>query len=379
MKSQLEKYAALLVSEGVAKRDRIAISCQNDIVSHIGSEDLVKIADLVMQKLDSASVILAEPVFPFPLFLLRRISDSVNLLIPNDSESVSSLHDIPLIRGCLNLEATVERICEALYNRKGCIVEGIGLVSHAAMTTEQAYIAWSSLFHATFIKYFEDLMTIGPLLPEEPDTVARYRDHQLKKTDFDLIINIPKGSNCIMDEMIMTGSKTVRLGLVDSFFGNISFASEKGLFISQTSACLDELEGQIDIVPFDNSTTSGMTASSELPAHQAIVRETGCKAILHGHPRFPIVMSFFANPSGNQSYTLIDTIPVVGGEGGVGGLASTLPTAFRLTGAKAVVVKGHGVFAISDIGFADAFSKLAEIEKRCRDIYFKRLKLNYMI
>ncbi|MBN2762180.1 MAG: hypothetical protein JXR41_03745, partial [Bacteroidales bacterium] len=171
MISQLEKYLGLLVSEGSAKCGRIAISSQNDRISHLGSEDLLIIADLVLQKLDSASVIIAEPVLPFSSFLLRRVSHNVNVLIPKDSESVSSLHDIPMVRNSSDLEDTVNRICEALRNRKGCIVEGIGIVSHAVLTIEQAYIAWSSLLHATFIKYFEDLLTVGPLLPEEPETV----------------------------------------------------------------------------------------------------------------------------------------------------------------------------------------------------------------
>jgi len=90
----------------------------------------------------------------------------------------------------------------------------------------------------------------------------------------------------IIRELAAVGRATVKMGLVDSFFGNISYTSHDTLYISQTSARLDELEHQIDPIPHDNSSTAGITASSELPAHRAIVAATGCRAVLHGHPRY---------------------------------------------------------------------------------------------
>jgi ribulose-5-phosphate 4-epimerase/fuculose-1-phosphate aldolase len=64
------------------------------------------------------------------------------------------------------------------------------------------------------------------------------------------------------------GRYTVEKGYVDSFFGNISYFDGRTIFISQTASSLDELEGHLDPVLLDGSSTAGISASSELPAHR---------------------------------------------------------------------------------------------------------------
>jgi hypothetical protein len=90
-------------------------------------------------------------------------------------------------------------------------------------------------------------------------------------------------------------------------------------------------------------------------------------------------MSFFADSDDNMPFDLIDSIPVVGGEGGVGGLAENLPKAFCQIDTKAVIVRGHGVFVVSTSGCGEALACLADVEQRCRDIYFTRLRERYQI
>jgi len=382
MQLELRRYAQLLVDEQCSKADNIAISVQNDSVYSYGSQDLAPLACQIIEKLGCAAVIVAEPLYPFPAFLLRRTAPDIAMLVPHDSESLSSLHDIPLVRHCQDQSVLAEKICAALRKRKGCIVEGVGMVSHGALTVEQAYIAWSSLLHATTIKYLEDLLSVGPLLSEEKDALKHYRTSSLKPLNvkrFLFSAKVPTQPPEILSEICLAGQATVQLGLVDSFFGNISCRTEDTLYISQTSARLDELSGQIDAVPFDGSSTAGITASSELPAHKAIYKTRGCKVILHGHPRFPVILSFFATVGNHAGITMIGTIPVVDGEGGVGGLAESLSRAFSLTTVKAIVVRGHGVFALSDTGFGEALAALVEVEQYCRELYFLQLAEKYQI
>ena len=382
MQAQLAQYRQLLVAEQSVKPDRIALCTRNDSVYCLGNHELADLAEQILRRLDCAAVIVAEPLHPFPAFLLQRSDPQLAALVPKDSESRSSLHDIPLIRHGQEQQTLLDAIDHALRKRKGCIVEGIGMISQGGLTVEQAYIAWSSLLHATTIKYFEDLLAEGPCLPEEAAAVALYRTTQLQPLildHFTFLPAVPDDPAPTIQEMSRAGKATVALHLVDSFFGNISCRTAANIYISQTSARLDELAHQTDSVPFDGSSTAGITASSELPAHLAIYRATGCKTIIHGPPRFPVIMSFFATPDASGTIAWVGTVPVAGGEGGVGGLAESLPAAFCATGAKTAIVKGHGVFALGGHNFGEALTRLAEVEQYCRDVYFSRLSELYHI
>jgi hypothetical protein len=66
-------------------------------------------------------------------------------------------------------------------------------------------------------------------------------------------------------------------------------------------------------------------------------------------------------------------IPVVSGEVGRGpyGLWRTIPQA--LASAPAVIVHGHGLFAVGGVDFGDAFRTLLSTENACRREYFRRI------
>ncbi|MGB4600287.1 MAG: class II aldolase/adducin family protein [Trichlorobacter sp.] len=371
----MTRYARRLEAEGCVQPGRVALACRNECVGTVGPDDLVQLATELINRLPVTAVILAEPLFPFPALLLRRALPGLAALVPNDSESLASLHDIPLV--ALSDKASLPAaISAALTRRKGCIIDGIGMASQGSLTLEQAYIAWSSLYHASFIKYHEDLLSYGMLLPEESTALAHIlqeNTHAGPPVASHFCTGPLETAPEIIAELAAVGRATVKRGLVDSFFGNISYAGNNALYISQTSARLDELEQQIVPVPFDNGSTLGITASSELPTHRAIITETGCRAVLHGHPRFPVVMSFFSSPTEHEGIDQVCEFPVVGGEGGQGGMAQTVPRAFTLTKARAVIVRGHGVFSIGHDDFIDPFAALVEVEQRSREEYCRRL------
>jgi len=185
----------------------------------------------------------------------------------------------------------------------------------------------------------------------------------------------------VYDEICRVGRYTVEKGLVDSFFGNISWFDGTTIFISQTASSLDELEGHIDPVPLDNTSTAGLSASSELPAHRAIYQSTRYHAVLHGHPKFSIILSMHCEEKDCQEKDCGRSckrkrtacgVPVVSGEIGAGGLAKTVPGAVRESGI--CIVHGHGVFSTGEEGFGDAFQKMVGCENRCREEYFRMVE-----
>ncbi len=324
------------------------------------------------------------PFLPFADFLIQRAASHEHEIVPRDTETRTFLHDIPIVRKS-EIGSDPAEICATLLgNRKGIVVEGIGIIATGALTVEQAYINWSSVFHSTYIKYLEDLLEHGFMLPGEEAAFDHFRHESLPPLSSDGL-EFREGplteKQVILEEMARVGSHTVRQRLVDSFFGNISYSNGTLIYISQTASSLDELPGCIDPVPFENSSTVGITASSELVAHRAIFETTGCRAILHGHPRFAVVMSMMCEEKGSCLVTdcwkdcakvrFLGDTPVVAGEIGAGGIAKNVPPVIGRTGSA--IVYGHGVFSIGMTDFREAFQGLVDVENWCRSEYFRRL------
>jgi ribulose-5-phosphate 4-epimerase/fuculose-1-phosphate aldolase len=384
MLDQINKYSDKLVSDRSADLSEIAFAALDDTIISSGEAYRANLASDVINKLGCLCLLVAAPSLPFAEFLLRRTKTHENRIIPRDTETRTFLHDIPILRKSDFGNDLSENIAELLNSRKGVIVEGIGIVATGALTVEQAYINWSSIFHSTFIKYLEDILAEGFLLPDEAAQFNIFRTQWLRPlTSEELTFRTgPLDQKYdILDEISRVGAYTVQRGLVDSFFGNISYRHGDLVFISQTAASLDALAGCIDPVPFSNSSTVGITASSELVAHQRIYQNSDCLAILHGHPRFSVVMSMLCEDQPTCEVTdcwrdckktryLGDT-PVVAGEIGAGGLAKNVPPVIRENGRA--IVYGHGVFCIGKQDFKEAFQGLVDVENWCRNEYFFRL------
>jgi ribulose-5-phosphate 4-epimerase/fuculose-1-phosphate aldolase len=349
-----------------------------------GEPVLAGIAADTLARLNCLAICAARPALPFADFLLRRAAREEREIIPRDTETRTFLHDIPLLRSSELGERPDSVIAALLGSRKGIVVEGLGIIASGALTVEQAYINWSSVFHSTFIKYLEDVLKFGFLLPGEAEAFESFRAEWLLPLSADGL-QFRQGPLAdrgdILDEITRVGGYTVQRGLVDSFFGNISYSNGDLIYISQTASSLDELAGCIDPVPFANTSTVGITASSELVAHRSIFEVTGCRAILHGHPRFAVVMSMLCEEQEQCGITdcwrdckkvrLLGGTPVVAGEIGAGGIAKNVPPVIGAPGRA--IVYGHGVFAIGRTDFREAFLALVDVENWCRAEYFRRL------
>ncbi|ANA40003.1 aldolase [Geobacter anodireducens] len=384
MRDQVSVYTNKLIADRSALAQGIAIAAQDDVLIAEGAPDLARLAGDVLSRLTCLGMVVACPSLPFADFLVARAPAGESCIVPHDTETRTFLHDIPFLRRSDLGADPAPLIARLLGSRKGVVVEGVGIVATGALTVEQAYINYSSVFHSTFVKYLQDVLHHGFILPGEAEAFAAFRSQWLRPLTHEGLAFRPgplAERDEILDEIATVGRYTVERGLVDSFFGNISYRAGEVIYISQTAASLDSLAGCIDPVPTDNSSTFGITASSELLAHRRIYEATGAATILHGHPKFAVIMSMECAEEGcaitdcwkecDRVRFLGDT-PVVAGEIGAGGLARRVPPA--IAGPRKAVVYGHGVFTVGETDFADAFRAMVAVENWCRREYFRRLE-----
>ena len=383
MKSQIAKYAGKLHRDRSVVQGRVGIAAQDDVMIAEGAPDLSRLAADVLSRLSCLGIVAAAPSLPFAEFLLRRANAGAEAIVPLDTETRTFLHDIPIVRREELPGDPAGAIAALLSNRKGVIAEGVGIVASGPVTLEQAYIHYSSVFHACYVKYLLDVLQDGFLLPGEEEAFRGFRETFLRPPTTEGLpfragpLDAPEE---VLAEIRAVGRYTVQRGLVDSFFGNISYRVGGTIFISQTAASLDELAGCIDPVPTDNRSTTGITASSELLAHRRIYDATGVRAILHGHPKFSVAMSMLCEERNCPvkdcwkdcpNVRRLGDTPVVAGEIGAGGLAVRVPPVIGGTGTA--IVYGHGIFATGRDGFEEAFRSMVGVENRCREEYFRRL------
>lgn len=384
MHDQIAKYTAKLVHDGSVFPEQISFAAQDDCMISVGTPELATLAESLLTQLNCLALVVAPPQLPFAQLLLKRAGKDEHEIVPRDTETRTFLHDIPIVRATDLGSDLPKKLIPLLGSRKGIVVEGIGIIATGALTVEQAYINWCSVFHSTYIKYLEDLLADGFILPDEADLFTHFRTSMTIPLTADNL-SFRQGpftdKAVIYDEIALVGGYTVQRRLVDSFFGNISYTTGDLIYISQTASSLDELAGCIDPVPFTNSSTVGITASSELVAHRAVFETTGCRAILHGHPRFAVVMSMICAENEQCGISdcwkecakvrLLGGTPVVAGEIGAGGIAKRLPPVIGQTGSA--IVFGHGVFSIGMTDFREAFQGLVDVENWCRTEYFRLL------
>jgi ribulose-5-phosphate 4-epimerase/fuculose-1-phosphate aldolase len=384
VREQIARDAARLAADRAALSGRIAFAAHDDVLLTEGAPDLARLAGEVLSSLSCLGLAAAHPSLPFADFLVRRAPAGESRIVPRDTETRTFLHDIPFLRREELSGNPAPRMARLLGDRKGIIAEGLGIVATGTVTVEQAYINYSSVFHAVFVKYLLDVLSEGFLLPGEEEAFESFRHGWLRPLTADGLAFRPgplEDPEEILAEVAAAGRHTVARGLVDSFFGNISYRLGDVVYISQTAASLDALPGCIDPVPADNSSTTGITASSELLAHRRIYGATGARAILHGHPKFAVAMSMICEEEGCtirdcwrdcDRVRYLGDVPVVAGEIGAGGLAKRVPPV--IAGSGRAIVYGHGVFTIGKDGFEEAFRAMVDVENRCREEYFRRLE-----
>ncbi|MCG8686890.1 MAG: class II aldolase/adducin family protein [Desulfobacterales bacterium] len=399
MEELVKKYELKLIQAGLAEPDgpcRPIIGGLDHIPVWNRQSQETHTLEPLFSNMAINSLVCFRPKFPYNeimAFLAKKALENQGIIHPMDCETRTFLHDLPVVQ---DFSLTV--ILPALKIRKCVIVMdsmaetlGPAIIAHGSVSPEQGFVTASSVVFACYVKFFTDY------LDGLQSGTAPFEMHQLyDKILPDLtapaphlpdLIQGPFGNeDKIYKAMIQAGKKTVDYGLVDSYFGNISYFKDGILYISQTGSSLDELSGCIDPVPIDGSSSAGLTASSELTAHMETIRRTGSNAILHGHPKFSVILSMDCDPGKKAGCKFKDRchtncpehrsirgIPIVPGEVGTGptGLCNTLPPAFET--ASGVIVYGHGLFTLGKNDFSKAFATLLDVETQCRKAYVDKV------
>ncbi len=372
----LDKYSRKLEAHGLCgPGDPILGGLDADLVWNRPAPER-SVLEEVARGLNINSILYSKPAEPY-FSIMNRLATGRDCIAPEDCETRTFLHDIPVARSFMAVD-----IVPLLKRRKSAVIPGRGIVSFGTVSPEQAFVSFSSVCFSLYVKFFTDIyyaMKGGRSIPEEDRRLA------LTALDaygsfMDSIDYAPSrrgpfsGAEGVLASMAEAGRMTVDSRMVDSFFGNISYRLDDTIYISQTGSSLDELEGYIDPCPIDGSSTAAVTASSELGAHMSVYRRTPHRAILHGHPRFCVVMSMICDEAGCDCRgechkkcpveRSVAGVPIIPGEVGTGpsGISTTLPPAMEGRGA---IVWGHGLFTTGRADYTDAFQSLIGIEGEC--------------
>lgn len=379
----IRKYAEKLVAAGFADAGAPLMGALDAELVWNREDPARRLLTEVFAGLNIQSLLFCRPAEPYRTVIDYLAGTSDGTIFPEDTETRTFFHDLPVANAF-----AADKVIAALKERKCVIVPGQGVVTFGMVSPEQAFITFCSVCFCAFVKFFADFSRSVRRKDVKEQQEAAFRravahlapplatPPPLKKGPF-------SSGDEVLSAMAEAGRATVTSHLVDSYFGNISCLLGKVLYVSQTGSSLDELEGCIDAVPLDGSSCAGITASSEFSAHRQIVLYTGRHVVLHGHPRFSVILSLdcdrqdcpergFCHIRCPESRFAVG-VQIVPGEIGTGryGLSRTVPPA--LQDHRGVIVYGHGVFTAGREDFNGAFGELLAIENACREEYFRRI------
>jgi len=174
-----------------------------------------------------------------------------------------------------------------------------------------------------------------------------------------------------LEDLLRYGKKMVERGLVSAHAGNISKRIGDSMLISMHGSMLDELEGKIVQVTLAPPSALDHLASSELPMHRAIYRQTEAGAVFHGHGRYSIIESFSAevthiSPEDSESAYYVPVIPIIEGASGTEELGHAAAAALK--GHRGALIRRHGAVT-KGASIEEAFAILAVIEQACHIRY----------
>jgi ribulose-5-phosphate 4-epimerase/fuculose-1-phosphate aldolase len=383
MEDILQKYTGKLIRAGLTEAGGALIGLRGAKTVWSRESGACAALEAVMAAIDKQAIMFAEPAEPYRTIIEYLAETSGGVIEPRDFETRIFLHDLPVLR-----EFDPQAIAAGLKRRRSVVIAGRGVVTFGKAGPEAAFVIYSSVCFACFVKFFSDT-----LYHVRRNSVDHRRRSVLKKvlerldpppaTTGKLMKGPFAAEDQVLTAMAEAGRMMVDCLLVDSNFGNISYFADPVLYISRKGGALDELHGSVVPVSLADSAAPPETASTEFPTHRDIILATGQHAVLHGHPKFAVILSLDCERDDCEGRDACHTrcphersigdIPVVAGEAGGGpfGLCHTVPPAMR--DHPGVIVFGHGLFTVGKHDFNEAFERLAAIENACRQEYFRRI------
>ncbi|MCP3874764.1 MAG: rRNA adenine dimethylase [Desulfobacteraceae bacterium] len=384
MINMLNKYLTKLINQELIENKGMALfAAQSDDQLVWNREDTLSLQlGKVCKTMQLNSILYAVPCEPY-FSIVNYLSDTCGSKITsNDFETRVLYHDFPVIT-----DFDEKKIIHTLDIRKAVIIKHHGIIASGMSSPEQAFIAFSSVCMSCYIKFFCEY------LQDSENNQLTLLQKKIFEMTVSLMKPLPQFTNSlpmgpytddksIIPAMEKTGKLTIEYGLVDSFFGNISYASDRFHYISQTGSSMDELGSAIDPYPFGDPGFATPSASIDYPIHREIAMATGKKAILHGHPKFSVIMSLACLKTDCSYRTkchslcpekrmVKNKIPIIiPGEfrSDMYGINKTVSKA--MLNYPGCIVFGHGVYAAGKNDFNEAFRYLLKIERQCFNAYF---------
>lgn len=386
LKREFEEYESRFERNGVASADNALMGVLGQEIMWSSGSPEASLLEPLFDSTGVRSIVSITPAEPYRSIIEYLAAGSDGVIRPQDCETRLFLVDLPVLE-----DLSSSRLEEILKHRKSAVAPGGRVVACSSESLKKAFVTASSVCFACFVKFFGDMLEArksGAYTAEQKKSLRSITDMLPQPSVFEQ--RISKGpfssEEDIYKAVCEAGRKIVELGLVDSCFGNVSYSAGSLLYISRTGSFLDSLEEDITVCSREGTGKHPADASSELPAHLEILRKNDCRAIVHGHPKFSVILSMDCSikdcPYRGKCHLycpyerhVCGSIPVVSGEVGGGryGLCNTVPDAMR--GKTGAIVYGHGVFACDASDFNGAVARLAEIENRCCAEYFRRMGL----
>lgn len=164
-------------------------------------------------------------------------------------------------------------------------------------------------------------------------------------------------------------------GIVHAASGNMSVRDEDVFYITahDTSFAGISPENIVKVNVADDRLDAG--ASVEVKVHREIYRACDARAIVHAHPTFAVILSFFMEkimPQDVEGNFYLPEIPVVFSEESIGGIRLGVLMADALKKYPAAVLKGHGSWVVGKTLF-DCWKITSVLESSSRILYHKML------
>ncbi len=378
------RYMNKLVITGLAEPGAPLLGLRGDGWQWNRPHTLIPSLEKVLDTLGRQAVLYCEPAEPYRSILARLAESAAGVVKPGDFETRIFLTDLPVAG-----DSEVESLGAALKGRRCILLRGGAVLATARTSLEGAFAGFSAACFAGFVTYFSAILARVRDGSMDADTRRHLREVSERlapppSLPAPLCRGPFEAETDVLAALEEAGSMTVRMGLVDSNFGNISYRRGNRIYISRRGAPLDELAGNITSVPVGAPSEEDAGASTELPSHRRIVIETPFRAVLHGHPKFAVILSLDClrpdcRERGNCHRHCphpwsVAGVPVVTGDagGGAWGLDQTVPPAVAATGAA--LVYGHGLFTAGEADFNSPVERLLGIENACWALYFSILE-----
>lgn len=173
----------------------------------------------------------------------------------------------------------------------------------------------------------------------------------------------------IAEQLIHFARKLKSDGLIHSKIGNLSIRDRETIHISRSGSMLDELKVE-DIIRIGiDDLSADNRASSDLAVHRAVYSSTTSRALIHAHPPYAVAESLISRnidlliTQDIETRHILEAIPLVSAPQDHHELAASC--AEMLIRYKALIVRGHGVYAAGD-SLESAYFYLCSVEHACR-------------